>query len=71
MKYVELGRSGLHVSRLCFGSWQFGGEWGSVERDDAIAAVRAALDQGVTFFDTAQAYGSGASEMKARPQLQA
>jgi aryl-alcohol dehydrogenase-like predicted oxidoreductase len=62
MRYVELGRSGLHVSRLCFGSWQFGGDWGSVERDDAIAAVRAALDQGVTFFDTAQAYGSGASE---------
>jgi aryl-alcohol dehydrogenase-like predicted oxidoreductase len=62
MRYVELGRSGLHVSRICFGSWQFGGDWGSVERDDAIAAVRAALDQGVTFFDTAQAYGSGASE---------
>ena len=62
MKYVELGRSGLNVSRICFGSWQFGGDWGSVERDEAIAAVRAALDQGVTFFDTAQAYGFGASE---------
>jgi pyridoxine 4-dehydrogenase len=62
MRYVELGHSGLKVSRICFGSWQFGGDWGSVERDDAIAAVRAALDQGVTFFDTAQAYGFGASE---------
>jgi aryl-alcohol dehydrogenase-like predicted oxidoreductase len=62
MRYVALGRSGLHVSRICLGTWQFGGDWGSVQRDDAIAAVRAALDQGVTFFDTAQAYGSGASE---------
>ena len=62
MEYLELGRSGLRVSRICLGTWQFGGDWGSVERDDAIAAVRAALDQGVTFFDTAQAYGFGKSE---------
>jgi aryl-alcohol dehydrogenase-like predicted oxidoreductase len=62
MEYIQLGKSGLDVSRICFGTWQFGGEWGSVERDDAIAAVRAALDQGVTFFDTAQAYGFGDSE---------
>jgi aryl-alcohol dehydrogenase-like predicted oxidoreductase len=62
MEYIELGRSGLRVSRVCFGTWQFGGEWGSVERDEAKAAVRAALDRGVTFFDTAQAYGFGDSE---------
>jgi aryl-alcohol dehydrogenase-like predicted oxidoreductase len=62
MEYIQLGMSGLDVSRICFGTWQFGGDWGSVERDDAIAAVRAALDQGVTFFDTAQAYGFGESE---------
>lgn len=62
MQYIELGKSGLEVSRICLGTWQFGGDWGSVERDDAIAAVRAALDQGVTFFDTAQAYGFGRSE---------
>jgi aryl-alcohol dehydrogenase-like predicted oxidoreductase len=62
MEYVELGRSGLRVSRICFGSWQFGGDWGAVERDEAKAAVRAALDHGVTFFDTAQAYGFGESE---------
>ncbi|MEA2418111.1 MAG: hypothetical protein QOE60_317 [Thermoleophilaceae bacterium] len=62
MRYVELGRSGLNVSRICFGTWQFGGDWGAVERDEALAAVRAALDQGVTFFDTAQAYGFGESE---------
>jgi aryl-alcohol dehydrogenase-like predicted oxidoreductase len=62
MEYIELGRSGLNVSRICFGTWQFGGDWGSVERDEAMAAVRAALDRGVTFFDTAQAYGFGDSE---------
>jgi aryl-alcohol dehydrogenase-like predicted oxidoreductase len=62
MRYIELGRSGLRVSRICFGTWQFGGDWGAVDRDGGIAAVRAALDQGVTFFDTAQAYGFGDSE---------
>jgi aryl-alcohol dehydrogenase-like predicted oxidoreductase len=62
MRYIELGRSGLTVSRICFGTWQFGGDWGTVDRDEGIAAVRAALDAGVTFFDTAQAYGFGASE---------
>jgi aryl-alcohol dehydrogenase-like predicted oxidoreductase len=62
MEYVQLGRSGLHVSRICLGTWQFGGDWGSFDRDEAVAAVRAALDQGITFFDTAQAYGFGQSE---------
>ncbi len=62
MEYIRLGKSGLNVSRICFGTWQFGGDWGAVQRDEAIAAVRAALDQGVTFFDTAQAYGFGDSE---------
>src|SRR5918999_37243 len=62
MDYTRLGRTGLEVSRICFGTWQFGGEWGAVQRDEALAAVRTALDLGVTFFDTAQAYGFGASE---------
>ena len=62
MKYITLGKSGLNVSRICFGTWQFGGDWGSVDRGDAIAAVRTALDEGITFFDTAQAYGFGESE---------
>jgi aryl-alcohol dehydrogenase-like predicted oxidoreductase len=62
MEYIGLGKSELNVSRICFGTWQFSGDWGSVDRDDAIAALRAALDAGVTFFDTAQAYGFGESE---------
>jgi aryl-alcohol dehydrogenase-like predicted oxidoreductase len=62
MEYIRLGKSDLNVSRICFGTWQFCGDWGAVQRDEAIAAVRAALDDGVTFFDTAQAYGFGDSE---------
>ena len=39
MEYIQLGKSGLDVSRICFGTWQFGGDWGSVERDDAMDDV--------------------------------
>jgi aryl-alcohol dehydrogenase-like predicted oxidoreductase len=50
------------VSRICLGSWQFGGDWGGFETREAQAAIRHALELGVTFFDTAQAYGFGMSE---------
>ena len=62
MDYVTLGRSGLNVSRICFGTWQFGGEWGSTEEQESTAAIRRALELDINFFDTAQAYGFGASE---------
>jgi aryl-alcohol dehydrogenase-like predicted oxidoreductase len=62
MDQVTLGRSGLRVSRICFGTWQFGGEWGSTEERESTAAIRRALELGINFFDTAQAYGFGASE---------
>jgi aryl-alcohol dehydrogenase-like predicted oxidoreductase len=62
MERTTLGRSGLEVSRVCFGTWQFGGDWGAIDRGEAKAAVRRALDLGITFFDTAQAYGFGRSE---------
>jgi aryl-alcohol dehydrogenase-like predicted oxidoreductase len=62
MDHVTLGRTGLHVSRICFGTWQFGGEWGSTEEHDSTAAIRRALELDINFFDTAQAYGFGASE---------
>jgi aryl-alcohol dehydrogenase-like predicted oxidoreductase len=62
MRSIQLGKSGLDVSRICFGTWQFSGAWGSVERDEAKAAVRSALDQGIDFFDTARAYGFGEAE---------
>jgi aryl-alcohol dehydrogenase-like predicted oxidoreductase len=62
VEYATLGKSGLEVSRICFGTWQFGGAWGAVDQDAATEAVRRALEMGVTFFDTAQAYGWGSSE---------
>ena len=62
MRYTTLGRSGLEVSRIAFGTWQVSGEWGSYDTDEAQQAIRDAHEQGVTFFDTAQAYGFGTSE---------
>src|SRR3954468_9066181 len=62
MKFTTLGRTGLQVSRIAFGTWQVSGEWGSFDADAAQDAIRHARELGVNFFDTAQAYGSGASE---------
>jgi hypothetical protein len=62
MKTTTLGKSGLNVSRVAFGTWQLGGDWGTFDEDTAVAAIRHARELGVNFFDTAQAYGFGASE---------
>jgi aryl-alcohol dehydrogenase-like predicted oxidoreductase len=62
MKMITLGRSGLYVSRIAFGTWQLGGDWGRFDEDTAVTAIRRARELGVNFFDTAQAYGFGASE---------
>jgi aryl-alcohol dehydrogenase-like predicted oxidoreductase len=59
---ITLGRTGLEVSRICLGTWQFGGDWANFEEDAAKAAVRSALELDVTLFDTAQGYGWGESE---------
>src|SRR5208282_375363 len=62
MQQVRLGRSGLVVSRLAFGTWQLGGDWGPTDTGAALDAIRRAADAGVTFFDTAHAYGFGQAE---------
>jgi hypothetical protein len=62
MKTTILGGSGLRVSRIAFGTWQLGGDWGRFDEALAVTAIRRARDLGVNFFDTAQAYGFGASE---------
>jgi aryl-alcohol dehydrogenase-like predicted oxidoreductase len=62
MDAVTLGMTDLKVSRIAFGAWELGGEWGSFDEDAATATIRGARDRGVTLFDTAQAYGFGASE---------
>src|SRR5437867_4613720 len=62
MRYVRLGKTELEVSAIAFGTWAFGGDWGSFDAHESGAAIHHALDLGVTFFDTAQAYGFGVSE---------
>ncbi|MEV0819847.1 aldo/keto reductase [Nonomuraea rubra] len=62
MDTVRLGRTELQVSPICYGTWQFGGDWGQVDEQAAVAAIRHARERGVTFFDTAQGYGFGVSE---------
>src|SRR5258705_7372883 len=62
MKTTTLGQSSLEVSRIAFGTWQLGGDWGQFDEDAAVTAIRRARELGVNFFDTAQAYGFGASE---------
>jgi aryl-alcohol dehydrogenase-like predicted oxidoreductase len=62
MQYTQLGERGPKVSRIAFGNWSAGGDWGGVDRAAAIAAIREALDLGITIFDTARAYGFGAAE---------
>ena len=66
MEYVNLGSTGLRVSRVCLGMMSFGpGEerrWALAE-DDAEAIVRQAVEGGVNFFDTADVYNSGQSEV--------
>jgi aryl-alcohol dehydrogenase-like predicted oxidoreductase len=62
MRHVRLGKTDLEVSVVAFGTWAFGGDWGAFDADEAKKTVGRALDLGITFFDTAQAYGFGASE---------
>ena len=63
MEYVTLKNSDLRVSRLCMGGCPMGGHgWGDVQEGELIAAVHAALDRGINFFDTADVYGLGQSE---------
>jgi aryl-alcohol dehydrogenase-like predicted oxidoreductase len=62
MNYRTLGRTGWKVSEISFGAWAIGGAWGDVDDKESLAALHAALDGGVNFFDTADVYGDGRSE---------
>lgn len=64
MEYITLKHSDLTVSRLCMGGCPMGGYgWGNVQESELIQAVHVALEQGITFFDTADTYGLGRSEI--------
>jgi aryl-alcohol dehydrogenase-like predicted oxidoreductase len=57
------GRTGWQVSEIGFGAWGIGGgQWGGADEQESMAALHAALDNGITFFDTADVYGDGLSE---------
>lgn len=61
--FITLGRTGLKVSRICFGTWQLSPRfWGDVPSAQVSEAVRTGYDLGINFFDTADAYGDGLAE---------
>jgi aryl-alcohol dehydrogenase-like predicted oxidoreductase len=63
MEYQKLGFSDVSVSRITFGSWAAGGwMWGGTEQNDAVGAIHASYELGVTSIDTAPVYGMGLSE---------
>lgn len=63
MQYRKIGSSDLELSVITFGAWAAGGwMWGGTERSEAVKAIRAAYDLGVTAIDTAPIYGQGNSE---------
>jgi aryl-alcohol dehydrogenase-like predicted oxidoreductase len=57
-----LGKTERPVSVVGLGTWQLGADWGEVDERDAMAVLDAAVEAGVTFFDTADVYGDGRSE---------
>lgn len=62
-QFVKLGKTGLKVSRVCFGTWQLSRRfWGEVPGAQIAGAVKTAYDLGINFFDTADAYGDGHAE---------
>jgi aryl-alcohol dehydrogenase-like predicted oxidoreductase len=62
MNTRRLGKTGHDVSEIGFGAWGIGADWGAVDDRESLAAMHAAVDAGVTFFDTADVYGDGRSE---------
>ena len=63
MRYKRLGKSGLNVSEFCLGTWGFGGVgWDNYNEETRTDAIAAAVECGVNFIDTANAYNAGESE---------
>src|SRR5438105_600451 len=62
MEYRAFGQTGIQISAVGIGCWEIGGGYGSIEEAEFARAVNRALDLGINCFDTAEAYGRGASE---------
>ncbi|MGW0706139.1 aldo/keto reductase [Streptomyces sp. NPDC002643] len=75
MEERAFGKAGRQASVVGLGTWQLGADWGDVDDSEAQAVLEAAVESGVTFFDTADVYGDGRSEqtiatfLRARPEL--
>ena len=70
MKERPFGNKTRTVSEIGLGTWQLGGDWGSVTDREAEVILQTAVDHGVTFFDTADVYGGGVSEQRIARFLQ-
>jgi myo-inositol catabolism protein IolS len=72
MNYLQLPHTDFEVSEIAFGAWAIVGgfNWGHQEEKDSLQALHAAYDAGINFFDTAELYGSGASENLIHKALQ-
>src|ERR1700733_4957189 len=67
LKTMQLGQTGLEITRVGFGAWAIGGGgwefgWGPQDDDQSIAAIHQALEHGINWIDAAAAYGFGRSE---------
>lgn len=62
MQTRQLGKSDLTLSEIGLGCWQLGGDFGPITADTVAEIIDTALAEGITFFDTADVYGDGASE---------
>ena len=62
MQQRRLGKTGLEVGEVGLGCWQFGGDFGPITRQTGTEVMMAAVENGTTFFDTADVYGNGRSE---------
>jgi aryl-alcohol dehydrogenase-like predicted oxidoreductase len=67
MRTVELGSTGMQISRIGYGAWAIGGlgwwhSWGAQDDEESIAAIRRAVELGINWIDTAPIYGLGHSE---------
>jgi len=70
LKTRAFGRDSVQVGEVGIGTWQLGAEWGDVSDEAAAETLKAAFDNGVTFFDTADIYGGGKSEARIGKFLQ-
>lgn len=62
MRYQQIPKSEIAVSRIALGCWAIGGKWGPVDDNESIGAIKRAREVGVNLFDTADVYGFGHSE---------